>query len=280
MPHCFEYAVLRVIPDPRRGECVNIGLVVFLEDRLDVRILPSLAKLTALDGGIDQAYIRDLPTMLHELTNGHEDVNFRHSLLQRLGIVTVSSLGDFELQSNSDYDRLVDQLMKGLVTPVPPAREVLANNTRLTTSLKAKFRTQNILGQDIKDIAKHLVVPNYPIDEDEGLYADFVLKNGAYHVTETADLRADSASRQDRFKVASVTAIKLDKAKQSFGKKTKRFVVFASKSAAGIQQQINLMGDYSDYIYNLESKSDMAAYMNHMMAAATANRSLRLAKRE
>ena len=33
------------------------------------------------------------------------------------------------------------------------------------------------------------MVEDYPIDTDDGLYADFVLKNSAYHVTETADLR-------------------------------------------------------------------------------------------
>ena len=34
MAHIFKYAVLMAIPDPARGERVNVGLVIFREDRM------------------------------------------------------------------------------------------------------------------------------------------------------------------------------------------------------------------------------------------------------
>ena len=39
----YKYSILQAVPDPRRGERVNVGVVVFLADRLDVRLhlLPS-----------------------------------------------------------------------------------------------------------------------------------------------------------------------------------------------------------------------------------------------
>jgi hypothetical protein len=140
--------------------------------------------------------------------------------------------------------------------------------------LKAKFRSNKILGTDVNDIAKHLVVPNYPIDSSEGLFADFVLKNNVYHVTETADLRAQSSSNIDRVRVASLAAIKLHKAIDAFGPKTKRYVVYAS-IRGGPTQPINLLGDYADQIFHLDSRTDIASYMELIMEAASPNHCIR-----
>ena len=49
MAHTFKYAILTAIPDQRRGERVNIGLVVFLRDQLDIRF-SDLSKVAAIAG--------------------------------------------------------------------------------------------------------------------------------------------------------------------------------------------------------------------------------------
>jgi hypothetical protein len=277
MARSFEYAVLRVIPDARRGECVNIGIAAFHESSVDVRLLPSLAKVSALNGAVDLLRLRGLSATIQQITDGVADNGARLELIRSIGVISTTQLGSCELLESAQYERSIARLMKNLVVPVPAIKAALSSG-RITTTLKAKFRNQRILGADYKDIAKHLVVPNYPIDADEGLFADFVVKNGAYHVTETADLRAASASNIDRVKIASLTAIKLDKAKQGFGRKTKRYVVFAAKSASAVQQQINLMGDYSDAVYNLGSKAEMAEYMERIMGAASQTQALSAAR--
>jgi hypothetical protein len=38
MARSFEFAVLRLAPDPARGEAINLGIVVFIEGDLDIRI--------------------------------------------------------------------------------------------------------------------------------------------------------------------------------------------------------------------------------------------------
>ena len=45
----FKFSILQAAPDPRRGERVNVGLVVFLKDKVDFR-MPELRKLRALTG--------------------------------------------------------------------------------------------------------------------------------------------------------------------------------------------------------------------------------------
>lgn len=276
MAHCFRYSVLRVIPDSRRGECVNVGLVVFLDEGVDVRVLPSLTKVSALNGTVDLDQLRDLPSTISEwIPTG--DAEYRHTMLKDMGVVSVTEMGEFETDgSPSSYETAVKRLMKTLVQPVSAEIRAVAPGTRLVTTLKAKFRANKILGSDVNDIARHLVVPNYPIDEDEGLFADFVVKNGAYHITETADLRAMSASNIERVRIASLAAIKLHRAKETFGRSTKRYVVYASRRGAPAQAE-NLIGQYADAIFHLDSRKEMASYMEQIMDAASSTRALRKA---
>src|SRR3546814_4918881 len=50
MAHIYKYTILQAVPDPRRGECVNVGVAVFLPDRVDVRF-SDLAKVKAIARG-------------------------------------------------------------------------------------------------------------------------------------------------------------------------------------------------------------------------------------
>lgn len=271
MARSYKYSVLRVVPDARRGECVNIGLVVFTDRGVDVRILPSLAKVTALNGEVDLATLRELPRVLAEWTTGVSEVESAHALLCNLGIATVSALGSVEVRSESEYERTVSRLMRTLVNPVTAPRQPYG--TRIKTELRSKFRRSNLLGDKSSAIAEHLIVEDYPIDESEGLFADFAMKNGAYHVTETADFRAPSISQPGLLGRASLAAIKLDKAKQSFGPSTKRYVVYAARRGVP-SQPVNLLGDYSDYIFHIGSRQEMANYMELIMAAASRTQSI------
>ena len=38
MGRSYDFAIIRFAPDEVRGERLNIGAVVFLEDRLDIRL--------------------------------------------------------------------------------------------------------------------------------------------------------------------------------------------------------------------------------------------------
>jgi hypothetical protein len=269
MARSFEYSVLRVVPDERRGECVNIGIAVFRDEGIDIRITSSLAKVAALNGDVDLDSLRNLPTLINDWTQGITGgARAQQALLTSFGIIAVSELGNFEAETDAIYQQRVAYLMRALVTPVAADTAARTPATKLKTALKAKFRKNHILGAGTLDIAKHLVVPDYPIDEDEGLFADFVLKNGAYRVTETADLRAASVSNLGRVRVASLAAIKLHKAKETFGKSTQTFVVYASRKDPS-SHSLNLLGDYSDRVFNLESYKDMATYMELMMEAAS-----------
>lgn len=272
MATTYNYAILRVVPDVRRGECVNIGAVIFVGGAPDVRIAQALNKVHVLNGLIDLSRLKDLPQTIEKMVNGSKSDEEQHAALRHLGVVTVSGMGAMVVQQNADYERSVAQLMKRLVEPIKGERR--PNATRLHTELKQMFRIRKILGADFNDIALHRVVPNYPIAEEEDLYADFVLKNSVYHVTETADFRASSLTTLRRHQVAALAALKLDRAGNVFKKGTKRLAVFAAGSSGEVKHQVKLLEDYADKVYSVDSRRDMAAYFEHIMAAASHTHSI------
>ena len=178
-----EYAVLRVSPDARRGETVNVGLVIFRGKRVDVRVSPDLSKVLALDPSMDIERLRAIPLLVGQWTKGVSDERTVRDVLSSTGLVSMTDKGVFTSRSAANYEDVIATLMERLVTPRPQPKKTRDSAAKLITTLKARFRSQRILGRKQQDLARHLVVHNFPIDEDEGLCADFMLKNGMYRQT-------------------------------------------------------------------------------------------------
>ena len=270
-----KYAVLRIVPDERRGERVNIGLIVLKDTSIDVRLISSMSKVSALDGSIDLGQILALPSGIESWLSATRGADAKYQTLRNSGLVSVSELGWFNSLNNVEYEATLMQLMNKLVEPKPSPSKTSTGNTKIASHLRQQFRSSKILGKVKSDIAKHLIVPNYPLAPDEGLYADFVLKNGVYRVTETADFRAESGTSSDRRRIAADAAIKLDTAKKLFRRKgVRRYAVVGVPRGNGATQAVNLLEKYVDEIFDVESKSEMARYMQKMLEAA--NESLAL----
>lgn len=273
MDRFFKYAVIRAIPDPRRGEVVNIGLAIFHEQTVDVRMAPTLSKVLALDPGIDIYQYQNLPDAIAQWTSRFDSVEERYEAIKHFGIVTLTELGTFKSTPSVTYEHHALRLLKNLIIPPAHVSEAPVAANRITTSLRQIFRSKDILGRSYDDIGRHLIVPNYPLDREENLYADFALKNGAYWITETADFRAKSKGTTDNSRIAALAAIKLLKAKKKFPK-VKTFVVYAAQSDASVSGQLNLLNDHSQELVNMESRNDMGRYMNAIMEAAGGTRQL------
>src|SRR4051794_7852586 len=121
MEHIYKYAVLRVMPDPRRGEVVNIGLAVFHADTVDVHVAPSLGKIIALDPSVDIEQYQKLPDALKQWATRFDSVEDRINAIRHFGMVTISELGQFRVTEGVTYAEHVKRLMQTLV--VPKARD-------------------------------------------------------------------------------------------------------------------------------------------------------------
>jgi len=71
----FSYAVYRLIPDLQRGECLNVGVIVFSRPRdfLGVRTLLDKRRLAALAPGYDPEPLRPQLQALERVASGARD---------------------------------------------------------------------------------------------------------------------------------------------------------------------------------------------------------------
>jgi Protein of unknown function (DUF3037) len=272
MEHSYKYAVIRAIPNPRKGEVVNIGIAVFHQETVDTRLAPSLHKLLALEGSVNVDAIRELPTSLSQWTSRVDTIEEKYQAIRSFGIVTLSNLGMFRTSRTVSYEGQIDALMRTLVLPAP--RDVTPVSTnRITTTLRDIFRKKDILGKDDDDIHRHLIVPNFPIDADENLYADFALKNGAYWFTETTDFRARSNGLLDNTRVASLAAIKLLKVKKRYSRsKVNTTVVYAASPSIDVTSQLSLLRDYAQELVDIQDRKALAKYTQRLFEASGSNR--------
>jgi hypothetical protein len=270
MAHTTNYAILRLTPDSARGETVNVGIVVFLPDRLDVRVLPSSAKIRAINPNapIDQLYA--LPELFNKLFGPVADDSTRLQMMRNFPVVEISDMGRFASEARP-YEDQVQALLDRFVK-TPPRKKSTEKTSKLDLELRKAFQASRLLGEESGDIGRHLVVPNFAISEPEQLYADFALKNGRWHITATVDFRVARASIKGAKRgQAALKAVTLDSAVRRFGSaNTVPLAVYTANDEDRdlIEPQLAMLGDYSERVFDFSSADERAAYMEHMVQAA------------
>jgi len=272
MADTLNYAILRFVPDAFRGEVVNIGIVVFLPDRLDVRFAVSAHKMRTLNPNVNIDFLQTLEEGLPRLYGAGLSDAERLTMIRGVPLLEVSDFGQFASAAGS-YEERVTNLMDRFVK-TPPARRPPAKLTRLDKELRTAFSASQILAAPGDDIGSHRVVSKFPIAPSEQLYADFALKNGRMHVTAVLDYRVgiDSLRAQKRGQ-AAVKAITLDAARRKYGDEDcVRYAIYAAADDAReiIEPQIQMLGEYSDRVFDFTSVDDRTAYMERIVAAAHA----------
>lgn len=267
MDAIFEYSLIRVIPDSRRGEWVNVGVCVYLAGQLDIRIHPNFSKLRALAPGIDVSFLEALPQLWQSFSQKLSTAADKQQLLANMPLAHASGLGMFVAQP-ADYDRQVDAIVDDLVAPPSsPLRKM--PEARLVTQLKAQFRNSRLYSENVEDIARHKVVAHYPIDAKAQLYADFALRNGVLRLTETIDFRVKPDAMRNKLGQAAIKAVTLDRAK-ALHQDCIPSVVYAvgPDRHSEIQAHLNLLSGYAERLYDAGNVEDMAAYMHMVNKAA------------
>lgn len=255
----FEYALIRYIPNPKRGETINIGLIVFKEGDADIRVLDSVAKVRMIDGKTSQKDLFGFQESIRKLAGFASTPEEQYSLLSNFdNNVFLSSKGQFALDDLKQYESKVTRLFRELVKPFSMKNNEIKME-RLTTELKHKFESMQILAKDHSELTKHKVCANYPINEAMGLRADFVLKNGIFHVTETVDFNVNDL--QSKLKETSFKMLTFMQSKTVFDNPACYFVYSASAAKDKvISQHLAVAEGYSTKLFNLESKEEQINY--------------------
>lgn len=270
-PVSLQYSLLRFQPDASRQEVVNIGAVLFTPDGAKTLVARNLAKVLALDPNTSlmrvQAMASNLAMAIDAFgRSGLSPAQICEQLGHARSGITLMPPGDLLVQGRSAED-LLAEIERDLVN-TPARRKVVAPRvSRLHTELRASFRSARILGSEPGDISRHLVVPNFPIDPDVGLFAEFALRNGRLHVMETVDFRVKDHAGKKR--EAEAKTLVLLQALESVGAADlRRYVVVSGADAASANPSMTLLSRHADDVIVRESHEDWTRFVNLMAEAA------------
>lgn len=264
MAHIFKYAVLMAIPDARRGERVNVGLVVFLSNHIDVRF-SDLSKIRALAGGYWDDYAADVKRRLLERfasSKEAEEVIGQSPALDP--VFHASELGWLSINAPEEYEVRVKEILAALVNK--PKSPTIRKSTRINTEIARQLRQYKILARPDEEITSHKVVRDFLVSAEEELIADFALRNGAMHVAATLDFRKAHV----RLDEAALKAVVLDKANDKFANGVSLLGVYAA--TPDMEQQfkphLELLRDYAHQTYNWLEPTERLAFTSSIQRAA------------
>jgi len=251
MVRIFNYAVVQAIPDRRRGERVNIGLMIFRPDGIDLRI-SEMRKIAALAAGSWDADIDAFASAIRSIDDPSQPAQERMDRVALLENQFVSTgQGWFEVSQAAEYDKVIGELINGLVTRrrAPRTRD----GSTVVAEISAELRGAEILaGRDDK-LQSGKVLRNFQIGA--GLEADFAQLNGQFHVAAVLDLRANSP----RLAQAALKAVVLDRAETVVpNHKVHKIGVFAASTArlGELHDNLAILRPYADELVNWEDPSD------------------------
>lgn len=125
MAHIYKYALLKATPDPRRGERVNVGIVVFRDNAVDVRF-SDVAKLRALSSiEWDSYFALATERMNKSFDTGLQPEDFiaRYSILET--VIKFSELAWFSASSPDEYEQRIGEIVDVLIRKPKAERESL-----------------------------------------------------------------------------------------------------------------------------------------------------------
>lgn len=274
MAPSYNFSVVQLETEKARGERLNVGIVVFNEDRLDVRIGRRLEKVRAISAAIEPDDVRrsleNLSALDGKFRDGGAQLAERIDRLSNLGPLTLSKTGIFEADGASAYEARVASIMKALVDAEPAPFRPKEKRSKLLAQMKRIFRQERVLAKRDEDLSSHRIVPRYEVAE--GLTADLVLKNGAIHVVETVDASGDETASRKAIAEIGIAALVLERARMTFGdnKTNARLVYEASSSLERIAlPSLEAAAHQGAQLINWASASDRSKFVHQLSSLAT-----------
>jgi hypothetical protein len=197
MPITTSYSVVRFVSDAARGEMLNVALLLFFDDRVEIRIGSKTDKIRSVSAGTEIELVlkllRSIPSLLvEEIEEGFSPQEMIVQLRNKVPF-GFSSVAEVHAANGAVFEILVQRLMSRLVEPEPRYGRIKASRpSAVSKQMKAIFAKTGILADRTEGIDSHRVVTNFTIAD--GIVADFALKNGSLHVIETVDAGASDTN--------------------------------------------------------------------------------------
>lgn len=271
MAHIFRYAIVRLVPYAHRGETLNVGIVVFCNDRLDVRFSAPPSLLDYF--GIQSTTLDWVAENLVRIDNRELPLEERVSEISRFSGIQLSEIGWFLIDEPHQYEARISDIISEYVEK-PKKIKRKTENSSLLKDLRRIFKDYSIYSTRIEDINKHKVISNMPVGPAGKLHVDFLLKNGNYHATETLDFRKSEDAGPTELKNAALASVTFRHARDVLGPEATRcYLVYAAPSVVemAVSPALEIAGRDGVVMFNLESKEDKASYLDTILSAAGVN---------
>jgi len=276
MSHFYNYAVIQFVAHPARNERLNLGLAIFGEQGLDVRTAKHLEKLKAISAALDPESVRaavlGLPDIdAYALRQGVTGAVERLSELSLLAPVSFSELGQFAAPDPAIYEQSIANLLAKLVEPEPaPAKVLKKRPSRLLGTVKSALKIRRVLAKKGEGLDAHRVVTHHEIAE--GLTADMLLKNGAFHVIEVVDASGDEAPIKRAISSIAISALVFEQARMTFGSGETQAQLIYQASATNeraLTPSLLAAEHQGASLINWESVEQRSKFMSHLVALAS-----------
>lgn len=265
----YDYSLIRFYADKIRSEVINVGLAIFKENGyVDTFMLQDRAKLRAVSNSLEIEDLNKFGFLVSEasLKLKKEELLFFFSK----GRLCLEEMGYFSIEYKEQYINKVSDLMEKLVSPPKTIKQIIPRTPKMITELKQIFnKYPNLISNNLSDIDNHKLILNYPIEDEKGLKADMLLKNGIYHLTETIDFSEVNVVKN--LERSALKALTISEAKNKFSSdQLHSFIVYSlnHKDEERYMQQLNLLSSYATEMINLASNEDKSKYVNHILHAS------------
>ena len=221
MERFFKFAVIRGVPDARRGERVNVGLVIEGPDGLDVR-LPETRKLRTLTGHrwelVADAYAAQMKVAW---AHRRDFSRLSEDPASTSEVFTLGASGTMRVYDD-DYEERIRSILKALVD-----RPILSRSEkqdRINTEISKVLKTASVLGQKDDNINTGRVIPKFVVSEEKAVVADFAHRGmNKLKIVSTLDLRGTKAAHAKACEKGAVLYF----AQQRFGEEMTPIGVYA-----------------------------------------------------
>jgi hypothetical protein len=275
MVRSYKFAIVRLAPGGVRDERINVGVVVFGEASIDVRLPKRLDKIRVLSSAIDQSSIRELTEAVVardiDIRNaGIFDPEARNTAIGRVGPLALSQLGAFTSASKREYEDRLTAILDNIVNPETAQTIPRKKKSKVLTQLKRALREERVLAKPEENLSSHRVLQNFPLSE--GLVADLVLKNGRMHVFETVDISSDQVTMRKAISDIAVSALVIEQAKMNFGdRQTNARLIYEASSnvESAARSCLETAAHQGAELINWASNSDKIKLITSIASLAT-----------
>ena len=260
MNELYEFVVLRLTPDPMRGETINAGLIIFNPDSsINIRVTASLQKLRALDETWGRSDIATLENKIRDVVACSENTDERVKALSSLGLCRPGQPGFF-MANKSSVSQEIRELERLYITP--PGSGHSGNQNNLLRDLISRLKAMSLLGSSVDDLAHHLAVPHVSIPGNPDLKGDLVYKNGVYRITQAIDYRVSPQAARRKVSEVCTKVMATTQASKHWGDNLKKFaMVQVPDTVADIADpHIDLLLADGFEVFHFDRQDDLARY--------------------